>query len=106
MANGVGSRPDCQRRVITMPLGRRLGVVSSIGGDRFDPMAAQGLGFGHREPSAGGEGQGMGRAHDLDRAACRLDPVDANSPSRFQQQPGSLERRDRRLRPCRDHNPR
>ena len=91
--NSSGPRPGAR--------GRRL--------DRERPARASGLRAPRPRPVVSrvpaAMGQGMGRAQDLDRAPRRLDPVDPDPPARFQQQPGSLERRDRRLRPRRHHDP-
>ena len=58
--DGPRIAPDGQRRVITVALGRRLGVVRSIGSDRLDPVTVERLGLGGRESRAGGERAGGG----------------------------------------------
>ena len=75
-----------------MSFGLRLRVVGSIGSDRLDPATTQGIDLSRRQPGADGKGQGIGRAQDFDRSAHWLDPVDANLPRRFGDEPGCFQR--------------
>ena len=97
LSDSVRPCPDRERRVIAVPFRRRLEIIGMIGRGRLDPVADQAFDLGRRQSSTGRRGQGIGTSNDLDRTAYRLDPVDADPTCRFQQQPGGLQRRHRRL---------
>ena len=87
-----------------MSFGLRLRVIRAIGGDRLDPATTQSIDLSRRQPGSNGQGQGIGRAQDLDRSAHWLDPVNAHLPRRFGDEPGCFQRRHWRLRSRRDHD--
>ena len=73
-----------------MPFGRRLGIDRSIQSRSLDPPAIERIGLPARKPRAHRVRNRAGRPQDLDRPPRRLDPVDANTAARLNEQSGQL----------------